>query len=182
MLKDIGLLALRGVAGGLLTGHGGQKLFGWFSGPGMEGTTQFMGSLGLEPAKPWAGMAGGSEFAGGVLTTLGLFHPIGPILKLGPMLTAIRQMHWQTPIWATEGGAELPLTNLAIGVALATNEPGRISLDYFLGIKIPKIVTLAVLAGVIAGVLTSEVQTQAAKQSDSDEAADEPIENAASES
>jgi putative oxidoreductase len=177
MLKDIGLLALRGVAGGLLTGHGGQKLFGWFSGPGIEGTTQFMDSLGLEPAKPWATMAGGSEFAGGLLTTLGLFHPIGPIMKLGPMMTAIRQMHWKTPVWATEGGAELPLTNIAIGVALATNEPGRISLDYLLGIKVPKIVTLAVLTGVIAGVLTSEVQTQTAKQSESSEAAEESTES-----
>jgi putative oxidoreductase len=86
-------------------------------------------------------------------------------------------MHWKTPVWATEGGAELPLTNIAIGVALATNEPGRISLDYLLGIKVPKIVTLAVLTGVIAGVLTSEVQTQTAKQSESSEAAEESTES-----
>jgi putative oxidoreductase len=159
MLRDIGLLTLRGVAGGLLTGHGGQKLFGWFGGPGIEGTTGFMDSLGLQPAKPWATMAGGSEFAGGLLTTLGLLHPIGPILKFGPMLTAIRQMHWKTPVWATEGGAELPMTNIAIGVALATSDPGRLSLDYLLGIKVPKTVTLAVMAGVIAGLVMSEVQT-----------------------
>jgi putative oxidoreductase len=159
MLRDIGLLALRGVAGGFLTGHGGQKLFGWFEGPGIEGTTGFMDSLGLQPAKPWATMAGGSEFAGGVLTTLGLFHPIGPILKLGPMLTATRQMHWKTPVWATEGGAELPLTNIAISVALATSDPGRLSLDHFLGIRVPKAVTLIALAGVAAGLIVSEVQT-----------------------
>jgi putative oxidoreductase len=170
MLSDIGLLALRGVAGGMLTGHGAQKLFGWFSGPGIEGTTEFMDSLGLEPPKPWATLAGGSEFFGGLLTTLGLFHPIGPILKLGPMLTATRQMHWKTPIWSTEGGAELPLTNIAIGVALATNDPGRLSLDYLLGFKVPKAVTLAVLAGVVAGVVMSEVQTAQSNGSESQEA------------
>lgn len=159
MLKDIGLLALRGVAGGLLTGHGAQKLFGWFGGPGIEGTTEFMDSLGLQPAKPWATMAGGSEFAGGVLTSLGLFHPLGPILKIGPMATAARQIHWKTPLWATEGGAELPLTNIAVCVALATNSPGRLSLDHLLGIKVPKAVTLAVVAGVAAGLALSEVQT-----------------------
>ena len=159
MLKDFGLLALRGVYGGLFTGHGSQKLFGWFGGPGVEGTTEMMDSMGLNPPKPWATMAGGSEFAGGVLTTLGLLHPIGPILKLGPMVTATRQMHWKTPVWATEGGAELPLTNIAIAVALATQHPGKLSLDYLLGIKVPKAVTLAVLAGVAAGLITSEVQT-----------------------
>jgi putative oxidoreductase len=159
MLKDFGLLALRGVSGGLFTGHGGQKLFAWFDGPGLEGTTGMMDSMGLNPPKPWATMAGGSEFAGGVLTTLGLLHPIGPILKLGPMLTAIRQMHWKTPIWATEGGAELPLTNIAIAVALATQHPGKLSLDHLLGIKVPGAVTLAMLAGVVAGLVMSEIQT-----------------------
>jgi putative oxidoreductase len=174
MLKDIGTLALRGVAGGLLTGHGGQKLFGWFGGPGIEGTTEFMDSLGLEPSKPWATMAGGSEFAGGLLTTLGLFHPLGPILKVGPMLTATRQMHWKTPIWSTEGGAELPLTNIAICLALATDSPGRFSLDYLLGIRVPRAVTLAVVAGVAAGLALSEVQTAKSNgtgsESDSQEA------------
>lgn len=166
MLKDVGLLALRGVAGGLVGGHGSQKLFGWFEGPGIEGTTGFMDSLGLEPAKPWAAMAGGSEFFGGLLTTLGLFHPIGPIIKLGPMLTATRQIHWKTPIWATEGGAELPLTNIAISFALATMSPGRFSLDHLLGIRVPRAVTLVVVAGVAAGLATSEVQTAQSNGSD----------------
>jgi putative oxidoreductase len=164
MLKDFGLLGLRVVCGGLLTGHGSQKLFGWFEGPGIEGTQGFMESLGLEPSKGWAGAAGGSELTGGLLTTLGLFHPIGPIIKLGPMMTAIRQVHWMTPVWATEGGAELPLTNMAVGVALATNEPGRLSLDYLFGIRVPRFVALLVLAGVIVGWLISEAQTAQMEQ------------------
>lgn len=160
MLRDFGLLALRVVGGGLVTGHGAQKLFGWFEGPGMEGTTGFMQALGLEPSKPWAVMAGGSEFGGGLLTTLGLFHPIGPILKLAPMATAARHVHWDKPIWSTEGGAELPLTNMAIATALATSDPGRLSLDYLLGIEVPKAVSLMVLAGVVGGVIYSEILTQ----------------------
>jgi putative oxidoreductase len=136
-----------------------------------------MDSMGLNPPKPWATMAGGTEFAGGVLTTLGLLHPIGPILKLGPMLTATRQMHWKTPVWATEGGAELPLTNIAIAVALATQHPGRFSLDHLLGIKVPKAVTLAVLAGVVAGLVASEVQTNL--DSGDEEQAEESPEGAA---
>ncbi|TVR69362.1 MAG: hypothetical protein EA415_14475 [Sphaerobacteraceae bacterium] len=92
------------------------------------------------------------------MTTLGLLHLIGPILKLGPIITATRQMHWKTPVWATEGGAELLLIYIAIAVALATQHPGTLSLDHLLGIKGPKAVTLAMLAGVAAGLITSEVQ------------------------
>lgn len=160
MLRDFGLFTLRVVAGGLLTGHGGQKLFGWFQGPGMEGTTGMMEALGLQPGKPWASLAGGSEFGGGVLTTLGFLHPLGPIVQFGPMLAATRQVHWDKPIWAQEGGPELPLTNMAIGVALASSDPGRFSLDYLLGIKVPRAVSLLVLAGVIGGFVYSDVLTQ----------------------
>jgi uncharacterized membrane protein YphA (DoxX/SURF4 family) len=49
MLKDLGLLALRVVSGGLLTGHGGQKLFGWFGGYGLVGTGEFLASVGFHP-------------------------------------------------------------------------------------------------------------------------------------
>ena len=160
MLKDLGILTLRAVTGGLLIGHGGQKLFGWFGGPGMEGTTGMMQSLGLEPGSQWAKIAGGSEVGGGLLTALGLLHPIGPIIMHGPMLAATRQVHWDKPIWVTEGGAELPLTNMAVGVALATNEPGRFSLDSLLGIRIPGWVSLLALGGVVAGVIMMEAQTR----------------------
>jgi putative oxidoreductase len=42
---------MRLVLGGLLTGHGAQKLFGSFSGPGLEGTSGFMEMLGLTPGR-----------------------------------------------------------------------------------------------------------------------------------
>ena len=48
-MKDLGLLLLRVVSGGLLAGHGAQKLFGWSGGPGLEGTAQWLESMGLEP-------------------------------------------------------------------------------------------------------------------------------------
>src|SRR6267154_6541947 len=107
MMRDIGLLILRLVMGGLLVGHGSQKLFGWFSGPGLKGTAGFLESLGLKPGTPWATVAAASEFGGGTLTALGLLHPLGPIGTMGGMIMATAKAHWGKPIWVTQGGAEL---------------------------------------------------------------------------
>ena len=151
-MKDVGLLALRLVAGGLMAGHGAQKLFGWFGGYGPEGTGGWLESLGLKPGKPWALLAGGSEFGSGVLTALGLASPLGPAGMLAPMAIATRTVHWGKPIWAGEGGAELPALNMAAGLSLALTGPGRYSLDRVLGIRVPPVLGLAAAAGVVAGV------------------------------
>jgi putative oxidoreductase len=150
-MRDLALLILRVVTGGLLAGHGSQKLFGAFEGPGLQGTRQMMTGLGLRPDDKWALAAGGSEFAGGTLTALGFLHPLGPIIAMAPMATAIRTVHWGKPIWATKGGAELPLTNLAVISALALAGPGRLSLDSLIGIKAPPALSILAAIGTGAG-------------------------------
>jgi putative oxidoreductase len=62
---NLAALVLRVVLGGLMTGHGAQKLFGWWGGYGLEGTSAWLESMGLRPGRPWAIMAGGSEFGAG---------------------------------------------------------------------------------------------------------------------
>src|SRR3989442_1504156 len=47
MIGDLGLLALRVVLGLVFLGHGAQKAFGAFGGPGLAGASGFMASLGL---------------------------------------------------------------------------------------------------------------------------------------
>jgi putative oxidoreductase len=151
MLRDLGLLILRVATGGLLAGHGAQKLFGWFGGYGLQGTGGWLESLGLRPGNRWAYAAGASEFGGGLLTLLGLFHPLGPITTLAPMSVAVGKVHWGKPIWVTEGGAELPVTNLAVGVGLALAGPGRYSLDRVFGIRLPWALTALAAAATGAG-------------------------------
>ncbi len=136
-MSNLAMLVLRVVLGLLLAGHGSQKLFGWFGGHGLQGTGGFMESLGLRPGQPWAALAGLSEFGGGVLTVLGFLNPLGPLGIIGAMAMATRKVHWGTPIWATEGGAELPVTNTAAAMALMLNGPGKYSLDRALGIRLP---------------------------------------------
>ena len=135
-MGNLAALILRLVLGGLMAGHGAQKLFGSFSGPGLEGTSGFMEMLGLKPGRPWAWLAGLSEFAGGVLTLLGFLNPIGPIGVIGSMAMATITAHGGKPIWVTEGGAELPVTNIAAATALVVNSPGKWSLDRALGIRL----------------------------------------------
>jgi hypothetical protein len=60
-------MIVRVAQGSLMAGHGAQKLFGSFGGPGLEGTSGFMEMLGMRPGRPWAYLAGLSEFGGGVL-------------------------------------------------------------------------------------------------------------------
>ena len=44
-MRDFGLLLLRAVVGSLLAGHGAQKLFGWFGGFGIQGTSGWLNRL-----------------------------------------------------------------------------------------------------------------------------------------
>ncbi len=151
-LTDVGLLVLRVTTGGLLAGHGAQKLFGWFGGHGLDGTAMWLDSMGMRPGRVWAALAGLSEFGGGVLTALGFLGPAGPLGTLAAMGMATAKVHLHKPIWTTSGGAELPVTNMAIATALIFSGPGRISLDRALGLDVPRWLTLPGLAAVSVGI------------------------------
>lgn len=162
--KDVGLLALRLTTGGLLAGHGAQKLFGAFGGHGLQGTSGFMKSLGLEPAERWAALAGLSEFGGGALMALGLLNPLGPIAVASAMTMASATAHRGKPIWGTAGGAELPVTNIAVAATVALAGPGEYSLDHLLGLRLPAPLVGLALAGAIGGVAVGLAQSQTARE------------------
>lgn len=152
-MKSLGLLALRVAFGGLLMGHGAQKLWGWYGGYGLEGTGKWMDSLDIKPGRFWANVAGWSEFGGGLMTALGLFHPLGPITSIAPMAIAMGKVHAGKPIWVTEGGAELPVTKMAIATALTFTGPGIFALDSVLRSRLGFNGFVMVAAGVAAGVM-----------------------------
>src|ERR671939_1405402 len=168
-VNDSATLLVRLVQGSLLAGHGAQKLFGHFGGPGMEGTSGFMEMLGLRPGRPWAFLAGLCEFGGGVLTALGLLNPLGPIGVIASMSMATAKAHWGKPIWVTEGGAELPLVNIAVSTALMIREPDKYSLDRLLGIRLPTWVGPLGLAGILLTVRYTGVGTEEPQQQEEDE-------------
>jgi putative oxidoreductase len=169
-MKDFGLLILRLVVGGLMAGHGAQKLFGWFGGGGIKGTAGMLESMNMKPAEKWAMLAGTTEFGGGLLMALGALGPVGPVGTIGAMEMATLKAHWGKPIWNTKGGAELPLINIAASLAVALLGPGKYSVDRALGLRVPRRLILVpglVLAGagVAAGVmLSNRPQPQADEQ------------------
>jgi putative oxidoreductase len=156
-LNESAPFIVRLAQGSLMAGHGAQKLFGSFGGPGLEGTSGFMETLGMRPGRPWAYLAGLSEFGGGLLTALGLLNPLGQLGVIASMSMATRKAHWGKPIWVTEGGAELPLLNIAVSTALMIREPDRYSLDRLLGIRLPRWVGPLGLVGIILTVLYTEL-------------------------
>lgn len=124
--EDIGLLVLRLVAGFALASHGAQKLFGWFNGAGIEGTSGFFEKLGYDPGKLFAVIAGLSELGGGLLLAGGLLTPLAAAAVIGVMLNAV-SASWDAGFY---GGFELPMLYAVVGVTVAFTGPGRFALDH----------------------------------------------------
>jgi putative oxidoreductase len=153
-MSSLAKLILRLTTGGLLAGHGAQKLFGWFDGPGWRNTANWMESMNLRPGEVWGTLAGAAEFGGGALMALGLLDPIGPVAAIGGMSMATAKAHWGKPIWVTKGGAELPVTNIAVATALILSGSGKLSLDALFGTHLPRWIAVPGLALVGATVYT----------------------------
>lgn len=128
-----GRLIARAVIGGLFVGHGTQKLFGSFGGPGLDGAAGMMESLNLRPARRNALAAGVTETAGGALLAAGLATPAAAASLIGVMVTAIRTVHLKNGPWAANGGYEYNVVLITALLALVDGGPGKLSLDAWLG-------------------------------------------------
>jgi putative oxidoreductase len=122
-------LALRIPLGIIFAAHGAQKLFGWFGGYGLEGTGQYMASLGLEPGYFMALLAGGAEFFGGLALLLGLLtRPAAAALAFA-MIVAIFSAHIDKGLFMANNGYEFALALLAASASLIISGAGRASVD-----------------------------------------------------
>jgi putative oxidoreductase len=124
-----GPLALRVPVGLIFAAHGAQKLFGWFGGYGLEGTGQWMGSIGLAPGYLMALLAGSAEFFGGLALVFGLLvRPAAAALAFA-MLVAIFSVHIDKGLFVANNGYEFGLALFAVAVSLVVTGAGRASLD-----------------------------------------------------
>ena len=167
---NIGRVLARTTIGGLFIGHGTQKLFGWFEGPGIEGTTGMMDKLEMHPARENALAAGIAETAGGALLAAGALMPVAGAMLTGTMATAIRKVHLKNGLWNTGGGYEFNLTLVAAAIALIETGPGRPSVDEALGLKLKG--NGWALAALAAGIGGSAAAIELAKRRSAEEQAE----------
>jgi putative oxidoreductase len=132
---SVAKLAARGLIGGLMFGHGMQKLQGWFGGPGLEGTDGMMQALNMHPPRRNSVVAGAVEAGGGVALALGLGTPLVSSALIGQMLVAIRKVHLPNGPWAANGGWEYNAVLIAALAVLAEQGPGPLSVDAALGME-----------------------------------------------
>lgn len=129
-------LALRLVAGIIFTAHGAQKLFAWFGGYGLEGTGQWMASIGLEPGYFMALAAGSAEFFGGLFLLVGLLTRATGIVLAFTMLVAIFAVHFENGLFMSNNGYEFGLALLAMSLSASFSGAGRYSVDNLINRKV----------------------------------------------
>lgn len=129
-------LALRIPVGIIFMAHGAQKLFGWFGGYGLEGTGQWMTSIGLGPGVLMAFLAGSAEFFGGLFILLGLLTRPASIALAFTMLVAIFSVHFENGLFMSNNGYEFGLALMAASVSLALSGSGRAAVDQFIAKKL----------------------------------------------
>lgn len=128
-----GRVLVRVVVGGLFVGHGLQKLKGSFGGPGLQGTEKMMEGLEMEPAKENALAVSVAETGAGAAIVLGAATPLAAGGLIASMVTAIRKVHGKNGVWNSNGGFEYNAVLISTLVALASDGPGRASIDAAFG-------------------------------------------------
>ena len=143
------LLIIRVIVGVTLIGHGAQKLFGWFGGPGYAKLEQGFRAQGYRPAQLWVALVILGEVGGGLSLAFGFLTPLGAAGALGAMVMAIKT-HWSKGFFNSKGGFEYPLALLAMSVAIGIAGAGAISLDQLFGtILSPLVFFVLALAAII---------------------------------
>jgi putative oxidoreductase len=167
-----GRFIARVVIGGLFVGHGTQKLFGWFGGPGIEAASKMMHSIGLRPGRRNAVAASATETIGGAMLVAGAFTPLAAAALIATMITAIRTVHLDNGLWNSNGGYEFNLALIAAILAIVDGGPGEPSVDGALGLdETGPGWALAALAG---GVLGSTIAIELGRRHPAEEA-DTPV-------
>jgi putative oxidoreductase len=128
---DLGLLLLRFALGIVFIAHGGQKLFGWWGGPGLDGFVPGMSSMGIPAFLAYA--AAITEFFGGIAILIGGFARLASIGIAVTMVVAIAKVHLANGFFLNPDapGYEFAFVLLFMALAVAVMGPGRLSLGDF---------------------------------------------------
>lgn len=149
-MRDLGLLLMRLIVGGIFAIHGYPKVFGGAGkvgrlpptlrrhlGPGFDaamergGIANFRGnvertSVPLPGVMAWA--AALAELVGGALLIVGWLTRPAALMLCGNMVVAVTRVHWKSGL-VGQSGYEFALALLGALVALLLGGPGALSVD-----------------------------------------------------
>jgi putative oxidoreductase len=132
--QDLGLLLLRLAVGALLIGHGLQKAFGWWNGPGFGGFEKSLTDMGFQHGDILTYVATGGQIAAGVLLVLGLFTPLAAAGALAYLVNGVLAeamiAHEQARLSSfLTDGHEYKVILICVVSAIILIGPGRYGLD-----------------------------------------------------
>jgi len=122
------LLILRLCLGAIFIGHGLQKAFGLFGGPGVTGFSEMLSGLGFKPALFWAYIAAYTELIGGLLLLVGIFTRGAAAFILILIIVATLKVHLTKGFFLQGGGFEYNLLIMGACLLLIILGAGKFSL------------------------------------------------------
>jgi putative oxidoreductase len=133
---DAAALIMRAALGLCFIAHGGQKLFGWFSGSGIDGTTAFFRSVGIPAPHVFTYVSGILEFFGGIVIALGFLTIVAAVSLIVEMVIAIATVSYSQGFFALppKVGWEVNVYLIGLLAALLVTGPGAWSADAMLGL------------------------------------------------
>ena len=124
VLEPLSYPLIRFVAGAMMVPNGYAKVFG-----GIEGTTKFFASVGLEPALTLAWYVGLLELVGGVCVAFGFLTRFMSAQLVGLLAVATFYIHLPSGFLWVKGGFEYPLFWMVIMIAITIQGGGKLSVD-----------------------------------------------------
>jgi putative oxidoreductase len=127
---------LRVALGGVIFGHGLQKVFGWFGGYGIHGSMGFFSSIGMPSVL--GALVIVSDFFGSLALVAGLLTRFSAAAAAAVMLGAVLLVHLPNGFFMNWGGAphgegyEFHLLAMAMAASLMISGGGRASIDAWL--------------------------------------------------
>lgn len=127
-------LVVRVALGVVFVAHGGQKVFGWFGGPGLRGIITAFKGMGI-PA-PAASLAAFIEFFGGVALIIGFLARSAALGMIVVMLVAIAKVHARHGFFMNWSGTpgkghgwEFNFALIAMALSILIGGAGVLSVD-----------------------------------------------------
>lgn len=126
-MKNWMSLPLRLGLGVIFIGHGLQKAFGLWGGPGIEGFSKMLAGLQISPALPLAYAVALIELIGGLFLILGILTRVVCIFLSVVMIVALVKVHGPKGLFLAQGGFEYVFLILCACTALFMAGPGKMA-------------------------------------------------------